>query len=199
MSPLFQEMSPHRKPTASPYRTPVRARVAANGQYFGLCSLKAVRTMPSSTAVSRFGNTRPSISREEASVPAGSRKRLCAIEHRRRTGCSLLPMSKRKAASCPPSSAMNSRRHIVLDHEAEAPVDTNGQRAWNKIQEREADWLAGCFLIPHDAAHAVARDGQTDDPVAATFGVSASLATWRMNNTGARIHEDRAAKYVRRR
>jgi hypothetical protein len=33
--------------------------------------------------------------------------------------------------------------HIVLNHEAEAPVTVNGSRAWNGTQEGEADWLAG--------------------------------------------------------
>jgi Zn-dependent peptidase ImmA (M78 family) len=81
--------------------------------------------------------------------------------------------------------------HIVLDHEAEAPVNAGGGRAWNGLQEREADWLAGCLLIPNDAAHAAARAGRSDEEVASAFGVSRPLATWRMRMTGARIRAQR--------
>lgn len=85
--------------------------------------------------------------------------------------------------------------HIVLDHQAEVALNISRGRDWNGAQEREADWLAGCLLIPQEAAHAAAREGHTDDVVAATFGVSRALATWRMRMTGARIREQRLAKY----
>ena len=81
--------------------------------------------------------------------------------------------------------------HILLDHETETPLLTGGQREWNRVQESEADWLAGCLLIPNDAAHAAARDGRTDEEVAAVYGVSVVLATWRMRMTGARIRRER--------
>jgi hypothetical protein len=85
--------------------------------------------------------------------------------------------------------------HIVLDHEAEAPLSINGARSWNGPQEREADWLAGCLLIPQEAAHAAAVEGQSDDDVAQAFGVSRDLAAWRMNTTGARIRAQRLARF----
>ena len=75
------------------------------------------------------------------------------------------------------SSLCHELSHIALDHEAEAPLNVGGGRAWNGTQEKEADWLAGCLLIPNDAAHAAARAGRTDEEVAATFGVSRALAT----------------------
>lgn len=77
--------------------------------------------------------------------------------------------------------------HIVLEHEAEAPLSEGGRRGWNPRQEREADWLAGCLLIPGDAARAAGIEGHSDAEVAATFGVSVALATWRMRMTGARV------------
>lgn len=40
------------------------------------------------------------------------------------------------------SSLCHELSHIVLDHEAEAPVNVSGGRAWNGSQEKEADWLA---------------------------------------------------------
>ena len=85
--------------------------------------------------------------------------------------------------------------HIVLDHEAEVPLNISGGRDWNGAQEREADWLAGCLLIPHEAAHAAAREGHTDNDVAQAFGVSPALATWRMRMTGAHIRAQRLSRY----
>jgi IrrE N-terminal-like domain len=85
--------------------------------------------------------------------------------------------------------------HIVLNHEAEAPLTSRGGRAWNGGQEKEADWLAGCLLIPNGAAHAAARAGHSDEQVAAIFGVSKALATWRMRITGARIRGQRLARF----
>ncbi len=87
--------------------------------------------------------------------------------------------------------------HIVLEHEAEVPLNIAGGRDWNGAQEREADWLASCLLIPHEAAHAAARAGHSDDDVASTFGVSRALATWRMRMTGARIRAQRLARFGR--
>jgi hypothetical protein len=56
---------------------------------------------------------------------------------------------------------MNSLCHelsqIVLDHEAETPRSVGGGRSWNGSPEKEAAWLAGCLLIPNDAAHRVAQ------------------------------------------
>jgi Zn-dependent peptidase ImmA (M78 family) len=86
--------------------------------------------------------------------------------------------------------------HIVFDHEAEAPLNVTGARDWDGAQEREADWLAGCLLIPKDAAHAAARAGRTDEEVAAEFGVSRALATWRMRMTGSRIRAQRLARFL---
>jgi Zn-dependent peptidase ImmA (M78 family) len=88
--------------------------------------------------------------------------------------------------------------HIVLEHESETPVSRDVGRAWNGPQEREADWLAGCLLIPQDAAHAAARAERTDDEVAVAFGVSKALASWRMRMTGARIRAQRLGQIRRR-
>jgi hypothetical protein len=83
--------------------------------------------------------------------------------------------------------------HIVLEHEAEAPLpNVNGGRDWNSTQEREADWLAGCLLITDEAAFKAARAQRTDDEIAVAFGVSKRLATWRMRMTGARLRAQRA-------
>jgi hypothetical protein len=93
------------------------------------------------------------------------------------------------------SSLCHELGHVVLEHEGEAPLRVTGGREWNGMQEREADWLAGCLLIPHDAAHQAARHGRSDDEVAQLFGVSRGLAAWRMNSTGARLRARRLRRF----
>jgi len=93
------------------------------------------------------------------------------------------------------SSVCHEVSHILLEHDGEAPLNINGGRCWNGVQEREADWLAGCLLIPNDATHAAARAARSDDEVAQIFGVSRALAAWRMNVTGARIRASRLARF----
>lgn len=94
------------------------------------------------------------------------------------------------------SSVCHEVSHIVLEHEGETPLNINGGRSWNGAQEREAEWLAGCLLIPQDATHSAARAGRSDDQVAGDFGVSLALASWRMNATGARIRASRLANLL---
>jgi len=87
--------------------------------------------------------------------------------------------------------------HVVLEHEPEgAPVD--GRRDWDSRQEEEATWLAGCLLIPRDAALGAARQGLTDAAVSARFGTSLALAKMRMNGTGARQQVDNEISARRR-
>lgn len=85
--------------------------------------------------------------------------------------------------------------HIVLEHEGEVPLKANARRSWDGIQEREADWLAGCLLVTQEAAHAAARAGRSDEEVANAFGISVALAAWRMNATGARIRAQRLGRF----
>lgn len=83
--------------------------------------------------------------------------------------------------------------HIILEHEAEVPLPSiNGGRDWNGAQEGEADWLAGCLLIPDEAAFGAARAQLSDAEIAVAFGVSQALAAWRMKMTAARIRVQRS-------
>jgi Zn-dependent peptidase ImmA (M78 family) len=89
--------------------------------------------------------------------------------------------------------------HILLGHEAEGAISRTGSRDWNPEQEREADWLAGCLLIPREAANIAAQVGMDDAGVAAKFGVSKALASMRMNASGARLVVQRRRAYRTRR
>lgn len=85
------------------------------------------------------------------------------------------------------SSLSHELGHVILAHESEAPLGDEGRRDWNPEQEREADWLAGCLLIPAEATFAAARRGDDDETAANFFGVSVPMAAMRMNVTGARV------------
>lgn len=76
--------------------------------------------------------------------------------------------------------------HVLLEHEP-APAVELGERIWEPAAEREADWLAGCLLIPKSAAIGCAIAGLADGAVARRYGTSRPLATWRLNATGARV------------
>lgn len=88
--------------------------------------------------------------------------------------------------------------HVVGEHKfGTSLVNERGCRTADKVQEDEAAEISGELLIPFEAAKRLARREATDDEVALRFGVSAELARWRMNATGARIIAQRAANLRR--
>lgn len=50
--------------------------------------------------------------------------------------------------------------------------------------EEEADWLAGCILVPRQGLLFHCGRGLSPDQVAAHYGVSPQLANWRIRMTG---------------
>lgn len=110
------------------------------------------------------------------------------------------------------------RRRVIIFNDANLPVRQNsdlaheiahglrlheprhaivhGCRDCSKQEEDEAAWLAGCLLVPRDAALAVAMSGTPLELAAARYGVSAQMMTWRVNATGSRLH---AARTLERR
>lgn len=88
--------------------------------------------------------------------------------------------------------------HVIAEHQfGTSLVNERGCRTADDVQEHEAAEISGELLIPFEAAKRLARQKATDDEVALCFGVSAELARWRMNATGARIIAQRSAKYGR--
>ncbi len=82
--------------------------------------------------------------------------------------------------------------HGLLLHPPTPARDDRGCRYWNKEIEEEASWLAGCLLIPEDAAIWIARQGMSAEDAATHFGVSTQMVTFRVNVTGARKRVARA-------
>lgn len=72
--------------------------------------------------------------------------------------------------------------HCLLDH---APSSLFGRwgRELDKDTEDEADWLAGCLLVPGTGVQeTMQRCGQDLDAAASHYGVSIELMRWRHNS-----------------
>ena len=74
--------------------------------------------------------------------------------------------------------------HTLLEHTPTAIINSNGQRFWNAQMEQEATWLGAALLVPREGALELARNGATVVEIAAQYGVSESLCSWRIANTG---------------
>ena len=76
--------------------------------------------------------------------------------------------------------------HALLFHEPMPALDNHGSRYWNQDIEDEANWLAGVLLMTEDATLYVVRRAWSMERIGEQFGISAQMATWRINSTGAR-------------
>lgn len=78
--------------------------------------------------------------------------------------------------------------HIFGEHKfGTSLVSERGCRSADQLQEDEAAEIGGELLIPFEAAKQLARRKATNEEIALHFGVSADLARWRMDATGARL------------
>ena len=57
-------------------------------------------------------------------------------------------------------------------------------RTHNEEQEEEANWLAGCLLLPRAALVTVRRTMRSDEEICFKFGVSAAMLRFGLNVTG---------------
>ena len=86
------------------------------------------------------------------------------------------------------SSLVHELAHIVLNHPTDrATLSDEGflfRGSYNTAQEEEANWLAGCLLVPRDGLLAAARQSPDHLYLANWFGVSRDMITWRLRMTG---------------
>jgi Zn-dependent peptidase ImmA (M78 family) len=76
--------------------------------------------------------------------------------------------------------------HIVLKHEMKS-VETLGSMSFftcDPEEEQEANWLAGCLLLPRRLLYMAARRGLDAAGIAATYVVSEQMAAYRLRTTG---------------
>ena len=88
------------------------------------------------------------------------------------------------------SSLGHELAHIILNHSSDrVQLSDQGflfRASFDREQEAEADWLAGCLLVPReDLLRAWWRMPETS-ALASHFGVSEALITWRLRMTGVR-------------
>jgi hypothetical protein len=78
--------------------------------------------------------------------------------------------------------------HVLIGHEAgRVDISPDGLlmlSTYNRDQEDEASWMAGCLLVPREALTSIVRQ-QIDFEIAAKrYGVSRDMLRWRINVTG---------------
>ena len=86
------------------------------------------------------------------------------------------------------SDIMHELSHLVLEHEP-ARVDMTSQKlmildTYNKLQENEANWLAGALLVPRDGLLEVLSRHPYNEHAATHFKVSNPMIAWRRQVTG---------------
>jgi IrrE N-terminal-like domain len=76
--------------------------------------------------------------------------------------------------------------HIVLRHTMKS-VQTIGRVSFftcDADEEQEANWLAGCLLLPRRLLYLAARRGLNSAGIAEAYGVSEPMAAYRLRTTG---------------
>lgn len=86
------------------------------------------------------------------------------------------------------SDLMHELSHILIGHDP-ARVDLTEEGSlmlsmYDRKQEAEANWLAGCLLLPRDAVFEIRRLGLDPSAAARLYGTSVDMLTYRTNVTG---------------
>ncbi len=77
--------------------------------------------------------------------------------------------------------------HLLLVHKpSQTGVSPDGflLTAYDRVQEDEANWLAGCLLLPREACLHVRRKRMDNLSIARVYGISRDMVTYRLNMTG---------------
>jgi len=100
------------------------------------------------------------------------------------------------------SSLAHEISHVILGHEPSNMFMTAqpeiALRSHNREQEEEANWLAGCLLLPREALLKMRRLKANDDQICSEFGVSPAMLRFRINGTGVDSQMRRTSTYKRR-
>ena len=86
--------------------------------------------------------------------------------------------------------------HLLLDHTVRT-IETVGNFKFvtcDAEQEQEADWLAGCLLLPRPLLYAAAKRGWNPAQIAAEYETSEQMARFRLNASGVLVQLGRARK-----
>jgi hypothetical protein len=94
------------------------------------------------------------------------------------------------------SDLMHELAHIFLGHKPTMLfVDPNTDlalRTHDKAQEEEANWLAGCLLLPREVLLHIKTTGLSDETACRHYGVSTKMLVYRMNVSGVNLQHGRS-------
>lgn len=86
------------------------------------------------------------------------------------------------------TDVMHELSHILMRHNPSQVMFAEKQdiilRTYDKKQEAEADWLAGCLLLPRPALLHIARVNTSTESTLSEYAVSQQLLEYRTNITG---------------
>lgn len=97
------------------------------------------------------------------------------------------------------SDVMHEVAHIIIGHTS-TRIDLTEDgllvlSSYDKTQEEEANWLAGCLLLPRDALLLVRRQKMTAETIQRKYFVSSKMLTYRLGVSGVDIQMRRAKKW----
>lgn len=103
-------------------------------------------------------------------------------------GRSLVIYNPRKSKGRQASDITHELAHFILDHQPATIILSHegsiAMRTFDRKQEEEANWLAWCLLLPRDALLRAKRAGLRTAQIAARYGVTEALVTYRLNMSG---------------
>jgi len=101
----------------------------------------------------------------------------------------LIIINSSHSANRQESSLMHELAHLICNHQPAPLLTAEGLaiRTFNKIQEKEADWLGGCLHLPRLSLMWALASGMTTPEISAHFGASRELVTYRRRITGVDI------------
>jgi IrrE N-terminal-like domain len=99
------------------------------------------------------------------------------------------------------SDLMHELAHILLGHKpTRVFIDPNTDlslRSHDKAQEEEANWLAGCLLLPREVLLHIKATRLSDEAACRQYEVSAKMLAYRMNVSGVNIQHRRGQAWRR--
>jgi hypothetical protein len=114
-------------------------------------------------------------------------------------GYSLIVYNPQHSKGRQASDLAHESAHLILDHKpAMLIMSQDGEmviRTYNQQQEDEANWLAGCMLLPREALWSIRRRQLSDEQACSEFGVSPAMLRFRLNTSGVnmQLHRTRRA------
>jgi Zn-dependent peptidase ImmA (M78 family) len=112
-----------------------------------------------------------------------------AATFRRKNGTRVVVFNPLHSLGRTRSNQAHELAHIILQHTVRTIEEVGGLSfvTCDIEQEEEADWLAGCLLLPRDLLYREARKGKTAVEIANIHETSEAMAKFRLNASGVLI------------